>query len=262
VEQRKGIRFLNNYMVYVTDYARNNTSVTTDGVNMRVMQFIDHPRKVYLQNQFLPWRTEMTNPPLFDARNENAQPLGHSVFGVYSGVYDSAGSSAAGSSGNVPGVAGKYTDRPVGIATLQWYTDLPIDMRVIQEVSNNCPDPSTGSNTDIVYPNGTTIPTSTDLRIGVRARGFFGFPRSNSCTYFNYTGEKWNHDRAGIGRVHAFCYGSTGAYVGYKEITAIPYTFNTSNISNCGTGGFLKLIAEDALFGYTGKSGTMIFKVQ
>lgn len=245
----RGVKFLNNNMFYVSDYARNNASIGRDELNMRVMQFIDNFRNI--TGQFLPWKTE---PVPFDKGE-----LGQSVFGLYSGVYLSSGSASAalvaGSTGNVPGNSAYYTDRPVGIAALTWDTISPYDLRVMNV--------STGT----VYASDAAIPIidgTTKLRIGLRGRGFFGLPFSNITTYSNYSStEKYNLDGKSVKRIHIFCYDSTGAYLGHAVDDEVPYEFTPATDASCPTaGGYMKVIAEDSLFEWSGKTGGMIFQLQ
>jgi hypothetical protein len=244
---KQGIQYLNDYMVYVTDYARNNTSVTTDRLNMRVVQFADN-LPYSGDNVYLPWETKTVN--VFDTGS-----LGQSVFGVYSGSYNSTpGAVGTGSSGNVPGVRDRFTDRPVGIAALTWDTVTPFDMRVLHT------DPTPENST--VYPNGTTIPINTELRVGVVAHRFFDFPYSDPMTYLNYSSSRLGLDGKGVKQVHVFCYNSTGAFVGYMALPSPPFRFVPSQSPlSCVANGYMKIIAEDKHFKYSGKTGTMIFKI-
>ena len=249
---KEGIKFLDNRMIYVTDYARNDASISADGVNMRVMQFLDNLSGA--NGVYLPWQTE---PVPFDKGE-----LGQSVFGVNGGVHQSEGLESdipytgterdkhtTGSTENVPGVDGYFTDRPFGIDALTWDTVTPIDMRVINTV------------TGALYRNGATIPNNQLLRVGVRTRGFFGFPETDPATYTNYTAEHLNLEGKGIKRAHVFCYDATGQYVGHKPLETVPYTFSANQISGC-SGGYVKIVAEEQHFDYSGKTGTLILQVQ
>ncbi|MBD3305195.1 hypothetical protein GF339_02470 [candidate division KSB3 bacterium] len=238
--QEYGIKFLDNKMIYVTDYARNDTATNASALNMRVMQFLDNFRGGHAV--YLPWATSTVGG------FSKGGTIKQSVFNPYSGVYNSAGATE-----NVPGVDGKFTDRPVGIAALTWNTEM-LDMRIL----------NTATTPDTVYPNGTTIPNNTLLRLGARTQRFFGLPPSDPTTYTNYTGSEYYIDTRGIERIHVFCYNSSGSYLGYKTVstTTTPWTFNTNQITNCTSGSYVKMVAEDALFGTSGKTGTMFFKVQ
>jgi hypothetical protein len=251
--QTLGVHYLDNHMFYVTDYARNNTSITPDTLNMRVMQFVDYPQR-NITGVFLPWKTEAVE---FGSWTSNNLTLGQSSLGIFYGVYSSAGriSAAAdiveGSTENVPGVDGFFTDRPVGIATLTWDTVNPFDIRVF-DLGNR-----------VIYPNGTTIDNDTLLRIGVHARAFFGIPYKNVSTYTNFTSTNYAWDGKQTQRVHIFCYDTNGAFQNHTALLEPPFEFTPGNpIANpiCPP-GYMKIVAEENLFGYSGKSGTQIFRV-
>lgn len=249
--QYRGVQFLDNHMMYVTDYARNNTSITTTRLNMRVMQFVEFPQRKFVST-FLPWRTD---PNITIEKST----VGESIFGPYNGSYDSTGTTTGGtvegSTSNVPGVANVYTDRPVGIAALTWNTVEPFDMRVID------------MDTHRLYPNGTTIAGNTEVRIGAMHRKFFGLPFTNVSGFTNFTAQEadsdqtvLNLDGTYVNRVHAFCYNSSGAFLNHTALHEIPFLLEPDDLdASCS---YMKVIAEDRFFWTSGKTGTQIFKVQ
>ena len=113
----------------------------------------------------------------------------------------------------------------------------------------------------MIYPNGATIPANTLLRIGARTRGFFGFPIHTSRSFTNFSSKDLGVNGVGIKRLHVFCYDKNGAFKGYTGLTNKPWLFNTQQISGCAAGGIVKIISEDKHFGYSGKTGVMIFRV-
>ncbi|MDY0093580.1 MAG: choice-of-anchor Q domain-containing protein, partial [Candidatus Vecturithrix sp.] len=255
---KRGIRYLNNYMVYVTDYARNHTSITRDRLNMRVMQFADNYKT--FTGVFLPWATAAT--PTFTKGALWQSPFGPKIATIreVEGRYNSDGGGAlpsTGSTENVPGRTGYFTDRPVGIDAMTWDTITPFDMRVADIAGGT------------LYPNGASISKTKTLRVGVTARAFFELPYGTITNYTNYTSQKYLVDGKGVKRMHAFCYDLTGKYVGYVVDDKPPFIFapNGTTVANgvqrpaaCGA-GYLKLIAEDKHFTYSGKTGTMIFQL-
>ena len=264
VKKRKGIQFLNNYMVYVTDSARNYTSLARSNLNMRLMQFMDQPYTN--MTGFLPWRTntlsatENAKLPKFDTAKTGNLNLGQTPFGIYTsgGWYNSEGvvdtTRTVGSSNNVPRHPLVYADRPVGVTSLVWSTDPPVDIRVLRSKLD-------GATADAIYPNGATIPANTLLRIGARTRGFFGFPIHTSRSFTNFSSKALGVNGIGIKRLHVFCYDKNGAFKGYTGLTNKPWLFSTQQISGCAAGGIVKIISEDKHFGYSGKTGVMIFRV-
>jgi hypothetical protein len=236
---KRGIRYLNNYLVYVTDYARNDSTIKPDRMNMRVMQFADNYQTI--TGSFLPWKTESVT--------FNKGTLEQYILGSTGGVHQT------GSTYPIPGPAenagkdGYFSDRPVGITALTWDTITPIDMRVMN------------LSTSTVYSNGATIPKGTNLRVGVRTQGYFGLPYSDINTYTEYMASTLGEDGKGIKRVHVFCYDPDGEYVGHKELTAPPYEFTPSTDISSKCNGYMKIIAEDKYFTNSGKTGTMIFNM-
>lgn len=258
----KGTKFLNNYMVYVTDYARNMTSLTRDRLNMRVMQFIQVPG-VYqsISGVWIPWETESFT-------NFSTGYLGQSVYGISDGAYDSTGGGGSGSTGSTENttIDGKFTDRPVGITALQWNTLKPIDIRVAD---------ATGSNP---YLPGQSLPRTTELRIGVSSRKLsFGYPENNRTMFMGYS-TQWTEltgdwDATDTGRVHLFCYDKDGAYITGSHTHAdgvlepstptsdTPYLVTLSDLG-CVSGGFLKIVVEDEDFNFSARTGTAFYGVQ
>jgi hypothetical protein len=239
-------------MIYVTDYARNNTTIVPERVNMRVLQFVENLNGK--SGNYLPWQTETVE---FDKGK-----MGQSALGEYGGVYHSEGYESVipytgtdrdkhttGATENVPGRNAYYTDRPVGIDSLTWDTVTPFDIRVVELSSST------------IFPNGTTIDKDTQLRIGARARGFFGFPQTDITTYTNYTAERFYLDGKYINRVHVVCYDDSGAFQGHTALPAPPYNIIPNSISSSCT-GYMKVIAEDKHFAYSGKTGTKLFKMK
>ena len=156
------------------------------------------------------------------------------------------------------------SDHPVGIAALTWDTTLPFDMRLVDQAN------------DIYYSNEATIPPAASLRVGVRARGFFGLPgdpnpptgQNMRQSFMNYTADPLdqahrNLDGKGINRVHVFCYNSNSVFQGHTILPSSPYNFvpNQAPLS-CTAGGYMKIVAEDTHLEFSGKTGTMIFKIQ
>ena len=245
-----GWKFLNNHMVYITDYARDDNldhgTATNwqNRLNMRVMQFIDgFPNTTALDGVYLPWGTESVAFGNFS----NLQ-LEQSIFGSSSGRYNSQGVSTSSYTARPgppenAGVNNVFTERPVGIATLAWNTTEPIDMRVVH------------STNDIVYANGATIPLNTDLMVGTASGKFFAFPESSRATYTDYTGLTVDGRR--VRKVHIFWYNNDGSYRAHQSVTNRPYVFNTG-----ATAGYMKVIAEDIDFMYSGRSGTQIFRIK
>lgn len=250
----KGTQFLNNYMVYVSDYARNNTSLSRDYLNMRVQQFIQVPTFANLSGSWIPWNTEAVK---FGSWTSNNLALGQSVYGISDGFYNSSSIIRAniveGSTENVPGKPGYFTDRPVGLATLQWNTKKPIDIRVVKE-----------STPTAVYVNGGTVPRSSQIRIGVSSRYLFMPPEDdydafrNSSTEVSETAKRW--DGLYAGRVHVFCYDKYGQFDNHSALPAAPYRITLSSMG-CQTNGFAKIVAEDRDFAYSGRTGTMFFRI-
>lgn len=263
----KGTKFLNNYMVYVTDYARNMTTIARDRLNMRVMQFIEVPG-VYksISGAWIPWATQ--NYTTF-----TKGVLGQSVYGITDGVYNSTGSSAAatksaGSSGNVPGRSAYFTDRPVGITTLHWNTLKPIDIRVIK---------ASGTETKTYIP-GEALPLNESLRIGISSRKLsFGYPENKKIMFTGYSTEwteltgRW--DATDAGRVHLFCYDKAGKYINgsHNHLNGVlepstttsitPYIVRLSDLG-CTSPGFVKIVVEDEDFGFDARTGTAFYGVQ
>jgi hypothetical protein len=238
---RRGVKYLNNYMVYVTDYARNDTSIVPERLNMRVMQFVENLRGI--NGVYLPWETEFVQ---FDKGE-----LGQSVFGLEYGVYSSQGASGStGSTENVPGRPGLFTDRPVGIAALTWDTVTPFDMRVV-DLTNS-----------IVFPNGTTIDRTRQLQVGMQASDFFGLPYTDLSTYTDYTSEELALDGRRIKRVHVFCYDTNSVFRNHTALLEPPYRFTPNAIPNCSNAEYMKVISEHKHFDYSGKSGTLLYRLQ
>lgn len=245
VTRTRGVQFLNNYMVYMSDYARNQTSIAPDRLNMRVMQFYEHPQRNY--TSLFPWKTEVVT---FDLGGT----LGQTIFGPYSGYYNSSsvltGGRVEGSTENVPGRPGYFTDRPVGVAALTWTTS-PFDLRLID--LNATPK--------VQYPNGAIVDNDTLLRVGVQHRGFFGLPYANVSSYTNFTAERMNLDARGTARVHVFCYNTSGVYANHTALSVMPFEFTPGAAPLSCPAGYMKIVAEDTQFGYSGKTGTMIFRL-
>ncbi|PID58319.1 hypothetical protein CSB45_04430 [candidate division KSB3 bacterium] len=279
----EGTQFLNNYMVYVSDYARNNTSAqpmnstsTRDRLNMRVMQFIQIPASYSnISGNWIPWATEQVPFGSYTSTSPAGNlTLGQSVFGASNGVYNSTGDTNRGiaSTNNVPGVAQVYTDRPFGVAALQWNTVKPIDIRVVNADGSD----AAGLSSPITsYPPGTALPLNSALRIGVSSRYLsFGYPESMKDSFWNFSSEKsafWNVSTApspsvgrwdGIkaGRVHIFCYGSAGAFQGHTALSEAPYSVTLSAFG-CSRGGLAKIVAEDNDFAYSGRTGTLFYTI-
>ncbi|GAK57415.1 cell surface protein [Candidatus Vecturithrix granuli] len=258
----RGTKFLNNYMVYVTDYARNMTSITRNRLNTRVMQFIEVPG-VYksISGAWIPWQTEVysTATTLFPKG-----ALGQSVYGITDGVYNSTGAAnSTGASGNVPGRFGYFTDRPVGITALQWNTLKPIDIRVVDSTKSYLP--------------GESLPLNTPLRIGVSSRKLsFGYPETNRIMFTGYSSEwteltgRW--DATDAGRVHLFCYDKTGKYISgsHKWVSALnnkgvlftPPFLVTLSPPTCTSPGFVKIVVEDVDFNDSARTGTAFYGVK
>lgn len=281
--------FLNNNMVYITDYARNNTVATessdtdTDRLNMRVMQFIDSPQAV-LSNVWLPWRT--TEVP-FGSYTSYNMTLGQSVFGINGGVHDSEGEAddLQGSSNNIPGAVNLFSERPAGIAALQWNTQKPIDIRVVPADSFQG---GTNATANAYIPMKDELPIGTPLRIGVssrvqrfqspleKAKSFWNASTVNNDFDIDILG-RW--DAMKSGRVHFFCYDSNGVFSDHtalqpptrRDLSTDPsinpdpkplsYQIQLDDIS-CPSGGIVKIVAEDADYAYSARSGTIFYRLQ
>jgi len=244
----KGTRFLNNYMVYVTDSSRNNDSIDPKLVSTRVMQFIDVPEGFSsITGAWIPWETtrntkfstytaarmkEGTAAAKYHNLKLGQNPFGlkgPNAFQLYSGgVYQSkgqwdgaalvGGGDALGSTNNA-GQAGYFTDRPFGIAALHWNTMKPIDIRVV-DWSNPA---ESADLTATAWRSGEKLPRSTALRIGVSSRYMsFGLPFDkragfkNSSTTANQIAGAWDAQFAG--RVHIFCYDGSGKFTNYTAL--------------------------------------------
>ena len=273
--------FLNNYMVYVTDYARNNTvaaettDAQTDQLNIREMQFLDIPGSTNLHNIPIPWRT--TDVPFGSYTTDNLA-LGQSVFGIYGGVHNSTGSTTnqQGASNNIPGAANLFSERPVGLAALQWNTFKPMDIRVVPY------DSDSDSSADAYEPMVDPLPVNDALRIGVssrvlrfqapldKAKGFWNASTLDNDFDIDMLG-RW--DAMKSGRVHFFCYNSSGVFTDHTALqppTQYDIDNNTKPLSyqiqlddiSCSSGGFVKIVAEDADFGYSGRSGTIFYELE
>ncbi len=262
----KGTKFLNNYMVYVTDSDRDDVSVARDNLNMRVLQLIQVPG-VYsnLSGNYIPWATEDV---LFGSYTSNNLVLGQSVLGLNNGVYNStAAAGSTGSTNNVPGVAAFYTDRPAGIAALQWNTVKPIDIRVV-----NADGTDSGVTGATAYPPGAALPLTTPLRIGVTSRYLsFGYSETMKGAFWNFSTAgsqlvgRW--DAVEAGRVHIFCYNAFGVYQDHTALPAPDYngdaTYRISlNSMACSSKGLVKIVAEDADFAYSARSGTVFYSIR
>ena len=264
--------FLNNNMVYVSDYARNDAATTDALVNMRLMQFIDIPgQSSPVQNIWIPWGTETVD---FGTYTDDNLDLGQSPYGLYGGVHNSSGFS----SNNVPSTSGTslFSERPVGIATLQWNTLKPIDIRVVPESSGPADSPT---NDDAYEPVTDTLPRDVKLRIGVSSRvQRFGSPVDKAKSFWNASSVNAPLPRAygrwdGMlsGRVHFFCYNSDGTFSEHTALypyseTGEPYNIQLDQVggagsNKCPANGFVKIVAEDKDFGYSGRSGTAYFKL-
>ena len=207
----KGTQFLNNYMIYVTDAARNNTTIIPRLVSARVLQMIDVPsafssisgvpirwetarKAVFSTHTARIWRrTDSTTTFPFNltlGQSPFGLKLGRAAFELYSsGVYHSRGQfkPTAGSSSNVPGRtvgAGEttysyFTDRPFGVNALHWNTLKPIDIRLIEYKSAY-------TTSDIAYVPGDKVDVSKRLRIGVSSRYMsFGQPYNRALSFLN-----------------------------------------------------------------------------
>ncbi|MCP4402618.1 MAG: hypothetical protein GY801_35600 [bacterium] len=235
-----GVKFLNNYMFYVTDYARNDTSTTQAPLNMRVMQFIDVPHNLDLNGVWLPWATETIDLP-------EGGPVEQSIFSTFDdrfGSYNSRGESTSSYSARPgppenSGTDNVFTERPVGIATLAWNTTEPFDMRVTD-------------GTDI-FLNGATIGLGVAFEVGAASGQYFSFPESDLAEYTNYRASV-NGRR--IGEVHVFWYNNDGSYRTHASDASAPFEFDSDN-----TQGYMKVIATDTDFKYSGRSGTQIFRL-
>lgn len=244
----KGLKFLNNNMIYVTDYARNNSSTTRDKLNMRVMQFVEFPRQPELNGVWLPWATETVSLPGGDLQQsifEFKISDGNKRHGDYNaegeGEADRDYDDRPGPAENA-GIDGVFTERPAGIAALAWNTTEPIDMRVIHRTNNT------------VYPNGTTIAKSQDLTVGASSGRFFWFPESHFGSYTSFADEV---DGRRVGQVHVFWYNNDGSYRNHSSLSGPPFEFNSD-----ATDGYMKVIAADVDFAYSGRTGTQIFRVK
>ena len=304
----KGTQFLNNYMIYVTDAARNNTTLNPKRVSARVLQMIDVPsafssisgvpirwetarKSVFSTHTSRIWRrTDSTTTFPFNltlGQSPFGLKLGRAAFELYSsGVYHSRGKfkPTAGSSSNVPGrtvgtgetAYSYFTDRPFGLNALHWNTLKPIDIRLIEYKS-------TYSATDIAYVPGDKVDLSKSLRLGVASRYMsFGQPYNRALSFLNASsvmtelGGPW--DAAFAGRVHLFCYDKAGAFKNYTMLypdryseryktPATPLKYRPSYLvtlptSNCVSGGFLKVVAEDKDFAYSARSGTAFYSIK
>jgi len=262
----KGTQFLNNYMVYVTDYARNTTSISRDHLNMRVQQIIQVPGFGNMSGSWIPWETEAVE---FGSYTTDNLALGQSVYGTSDGVYNSTGTIDAGndiiegSTNNVPGRQDLFTDRPAGLGSLQWNTKKPIDIRVINNADVGDIGTSVTAATS-AYVNGATISRGTLIRIGVSSRYLFQPPEDkalaflNSSTEVSQTAVRW--DGLYAGKVHIFCYDKYGAFDNHTALPTAPYRITLSSMG-CQSDGFAKVVAEDRDFAYSGRSGTMFFRV-
>jgi hypothetical protein len=168
---------------------------------------------------------------------------------VHDGIYDSRGrDGSVGSTENTEN-NNRFSDRPVGIAALNWNTIDPFDMRVVDAATGNT-----------LYPNGATINRTTQLQVGALSRAFFGLPYSNTDTYTDFNDSALELDGSRIRRVHVFCYNANGTFLNHDTIDSPPYQFTPNAIhTDCS---YMKIIAEDQYFGHSGKTGTMIFKLQ
>lgn len=248
--QARGVQFLDNHMIYVSDYDRNLTSISPTRLNMRIMQFVEYPQR-NITGLFLPWQTDPNITIANDKVTRSTGKVGRSVFGPYNGFYNSSSEVTngmmEGSTENVPGRPGYYTDKPVGMSVLTWNTVTPIDMRVMS-----------GRN---LYPNGATITRTTALNVAVTGRRFFGMPYTNSTSFTNFTSraDKRNLNGQYINKVHVFCYGSTGAFLNHTALHSQPFMFTPNTVSN--SCAYMKVVAEDYYFMYSGRTGTQFFKV-
>ena len=305
----KGTQFLNNYMIYVTDAARNNTTIIPKRVSARVLQMIDVPsafssisgvpirwetarKAVFSTHTARIWRrTDSTTTFPFNltlGQSPFGLKLGRAAFELYSsGVYHSRGQfkPTGGSSSNVPGRtvgAGEttysyFTDRPFGVNALHWNTLKPIDIRLIEYKSAY-------TTSDIAYVSGDKVDVSKELRIGVASRYMsFGQPYNRALSFLNASsfatelGGPW--DAAFAGRVHLFCYDKVGAFKNYTMLyvkqryserfknPASPLSYKPSYLvtlptSNCVSGGFLKVVAEDKDFAYSARTGTAFYAIK
>ena len=207
----KGTQFLNNYMIYVTDAARNNTTIIPKRVSARVLQMIDVPsafssisgapirwetarNAVFSTHTARIWRaTDSTTTFPFNltlGQSPFGLKLGRGAFELYSsGVYHSRGQfkPTGGSSSNVPGrtvgtgetAYSYFTDRPFGVNALHWNTLKPIDIRLIEHKSAY-------TTSDIAYVPGDKVDVSKRLRIGVSSRYMsFGQPYNRALSFLN-----------------------------------------------------------------------------
>ena len=207
----KGTQFLNNYMIYVTDAARNNTTIIPKRVSARVLQMIDVPsafssisgvpirwetarNAVFSTHTARIWRaTDSTTTFPFNltlGQSPFGLKLGRGAFELYSsGVYHSRGQfkPTGGSSSNVPGrtvgtgetAYSYFTDRPFGVNALHWNTLKPIDIRLIEHKSAY-------TTSDIAYVPGDKVDVSKELRIGVASRYMsFGQPYNRALSFLN-----------------------------------------------------------------------------
>ncbi|GAK52990.1 predicted solute binding protein [Candidatus Moduliflexus flocculans] len=309
----RGVEFLNNYMVYVTDSSRNETSINPRRVSMRVMQFIDVPEGFSsITGAWIPWETtrnakfstytaarmkEGTAAIKYHNLKLGQNPFGlkgPNAFQLYSGgVYQSkanytgSGTSVAvddlaGMTNNA-GQAGYFTDRPFGIAALQWNTLKPIDVRVV-----DWSDPSESADyTAKSFRDGEKISRTLPLRIGVASRyQNFGKPLNkragfkNSSTVPNLIAGAWDAQFAG--RVHIFCYDQAGKFTNYTalypQMAARRFSPNNDvyrpsyllpsglagipGTNGCPSKGLVKVVAEDKDFPYSGRTGTVFYGIQ
>ncbi|PIE31783.1 hypothetical protein CSA56_17310, partial [candidate division KSB3 bacterium] len=250
----QGVKFLDNHMVYVTDYARNDNrnhgSLWQARLNMRVMQFMDGFTDPNMNGVFLPWSTT-TSPTFGDSGNlglwqspfkGRGSDRTQGSFGVYSSQGAKTGNAdydeRPGPAENA-GVDNVFTERPVGIATLAWNTVDPIDIRVVDIT------------THMVYQNGSPITAGRTVRIGAASGAFFDFPVS----YASVTSAAIDGQRAN--RIHVFWYNTDGSYRDYELKSGVPpFLVNVGN-----TSGFMKVVVEDTDFEYSGRTGTQLFRI-
>lgn len=310
----RGVEFLNNYMVYVTDSTRNNTTIDPKRVSMRVMQFIDVPEGFSsITGAWIPWETtrntkfstytaarmkEGTAAIKYHNLKLGQNPFGlkgPNAFQLYSGgVYQSKANYTGLKTSTVPvndlagmtnnaGQIGYFTDRPFGIAALQWNTLKPIDVRVV-----DWSDPSESADyTAKSYRDGEKISRTIPLRIGVASRyQNFGKPLDkragfkNSSTAPNLIAGAWDAQFAG--RVHIFCYDGGGKFTNYTALYPqmaarrfSPYNdaYRPSYLlpnglagipgtNGCPSKGLVKVVAEDKDFPYSGRTGTVFYGIQ
>jgi hypothetical protein len=58
-----------------------------------------------------------------------------------------------------------------------------------------------------------------------------------------------------------FCYSEAGAFVDHTALSVMPFEITPGNAPLSCPAGYMKVVAEDKYFGYSAKTGTMIFRL-